>query len=99
MKKSTRDETSCPLMKKDAKGHCPGVVSIVGMPLMLLFDDHGRLACDDTHYPLWENFINLLKTLFCLEFFLIFLIFKALSREAHLLLKSEGWRKKCKNAN
>jgi hypothetical protein len=62
--KSARDETSCPLTKKNAKGHCPGMVAIVGMSLMLLSDDHGRLARDETPYPLWEKFITLLKTLF-----------------------------------
>jgi hypothetical protein len=58
--KSAHDETSCPLTKKNAKGHFPGVVAIVGMSLMLLSDDRGRLAHDETPYPLWENFITLL---------------------------------------
>ena len=63
MNKSARDETSCPLTKKNAKGHFPGVVAIMGMSLMLLSDDHGRLALDETPYSLWNKFITLLKTL------------------------------------
>jgi hypothetical protein len=53
--KSARDETSCPLTKENVKGHCPGVVAIVGMSLRLLSYDRGRLARDETPYSLWEK--------------------------------------------
>jgi hypothetical protein len=53
--KSARDKTSCPLTKENVKCHCPGVVAIVGMPLRLVFYDHGRLAHDETPYYLWEK--------------------------------------------
>ena len=55
MKKSTRDETSCPLTKENVKGHCLGVVAIVGMSLRLLSYARGRLACDETLYSLREK--------------------------------------------
>jgi hypothetical protein len=54
--KLARDETSCPLTL-NAKVHCPGVVAIVGMPLMLISYDHGRLSHDETPYPFWEKVI------------------------------------------
>jgi hypothetical protein len=69
-----------------SKGHCPGVVAIVGMSLRLLSYDRGRLAHDETPYSLWEKFIS------CIYFFFFFFR-RALLREAHLLLKSKGWRK------
>jgi hypothetical protein len=53
--KPARDETSCPLTKENVKGHCPGVVAIVGMSLRLLSYDRGRLARDETPYSLWEK--------------------------------------------
>jgi hypothetical protein len=46
--KTARDETSCPLTKENFKGHCPGVVAIVGMLLTLVSYDRGRLAHDET---------------------------------------------------
>jgi hypothetical protein len=51
--KLARDETSCPLTKENVKGHCPGVVAIMGMSLMLLSYDRGRLAHYETPYSLW----------------------------------------------
>ena len=63
--------------KKNVKGHCPGVVAIMGMSLMLLSYDRGRLDRDETPYSLWEKFIYISDLL----------------REAHLLLKSKGWCK------
>jgi hypothetical protein len=89
--KPTRDETSCPLML-NSKGHCHGVVAIVGMPLVLISYDCGRLAHDETPYPFWE------KVIFFIYIYYYFPFFKALLSEAHLLLKSVGWRKKCKNS-
>ena len=65
MNKSSCDETSCPLTL-NAKGHCPGVVAIVGMSLMLLSDNRGRLARDETPYSLWEK-KEILLILFFLE--------------------------------
>jgi hypothetical protein len=62
--KSSRDETSCPLTKENVKGHCPGVVSIMGMSLRLVSYDHGRLAHDETPYSLWEKKEILLLFLF-----------------------------------
>jgi hypothetical protein len=55
MNKSACDETSCPLTKENVKGHCPGVVAIVGMSLRLVFYDHGRMVHDETPYSLWEK--------------------------------------------
>jgi hypothetical protein len=55
--KPAHDETPCPL-KKNVKGYCLGVASIVGMSLMLLSYDHGRLARDETPYSLWEKFMT-----------------------------------------
>jgi uncharacterized membrane protein YobD (UPF0266 family) len=72
------------LTKENVKGHCPGVVSIVGMSLRLVSYDHGRLARDETPRSLWENFIVYIYILFFIIFFL---------REAHILLKSKGWYK------
>jgi hypothetical protein len=82
--KPARDETSCPLTKENVKGHCPGVVAIVGMSLRLVSYDRGRLARDETPRSLWEN---LYIYIYILYFFFFFL------REAHLLLKSKGWYK------
>jgi hypothetical protein len=59
--KPTRDETSCPLKKKNAKGHCPSVVAIIEMSLMLLYDYRGMLALDETPYSIWKKFITTLK--------------------------------------
>jgi hypothetical protein len=59
--KLARDETSCPL-KKSVKGHYPGVVAIVGMPLLLVSYDRGRLAHDETPY-------SFMKKRFLLHFF------------------------------
>ena len=67
MNKIVRDETSCPLEKENVKGHCPGVVAIVGMSLRLVSNDCGRLAHDETPYSLWEK-------IYCL-FFILFFIF------------------------
>jgi hypothetical protein len=53
--KPAHDETSCPLKKENVKGHCLGVVAIVGMSLRLVSYDHGRLAHDETPYSLWEK--------------------------------------------
>jgi hypothetical protein len=53
--KPTHDETPCPLTKENVKGHCLGVVAIVGMSLRLVSYDRGRLAHDETTYSLWEN--------------------------------------------
>jgi hypothetical protein len=55
VKKSARDETLCPLTKENVKGHCPGLVAIVGISVRLLSYDHGRLAHDETPYSLWEK--------------------------------------------
>jgi hypothetical protein len=86
--KPARDETSCPLTKS-VKGHCPGVVAIVGMSLSLVSYDRGRLARDETPYSLWENFIILYIYIYVCFFFFLMCLF----REAHLLLKSKGWYK------
>jgi len=51
----SRDETSCPLTKENVKGHCPGVVAIMGMSLRLLSYDRGRLARDETPRSLWKK--------------------------------------------
>jgi hypothetical protein len=40
---------------------------------MLLFDDLGRLARDETPYPLWEKFITLLIFYFFVS--IIFFVF------------------------
>jgi hypothetical protein len=66
--KPARDETSCPLTKENVKGHCPGVVAIVGMSLRLVSYDRGRLARDETPYSLWEK-----KNLLLFIFFFFFL--------------------------
>jgi hypothetical protein len=66
--KSARDETSCPLTL-NAKGHCPGVVAIVGMSLMLISYDRGRLAHDETPYPFWEKVFFFYYIYFFLFFF------------------------------
>jgi hypothetical protein len=71
--KSARDETSCPLTL-NAKGHCPGVVAIVGMSLMLISYDHGRLAHDETPYPFWEKVIFFYLYLFILLLFYYYFI-------------------------
>jgi hypothetical protein len=42
-------------MKENFKGHCPGVVAIVGKSLRLVSNDRGRLAHDETPYSLWEK--------------------------------------------
>jgi hypothetical protein len=63
---------------------------------MLLSDERGRLARDETPYSLWKKIITLLKKNSLIFFFFFFL--ELYQGEAHLLLKSEGWRKKCKNA-
>jgi hypothetical protein len=84
--KPARDETSCPLTKESVKGHYPGVVTIVGMPLTLVSYDRGRLARDETSHSLWEKFIIYIYILFFFYFFLFLM-------EAHLLLKSKGWYK------
>jgi hypothetical protein len=84
VKKPARDETSCPLTKENVKGHCPGVVAIVGMSLTLVSYDHGRLTHDETPYSLCQN---LIIYYICFFFFLI----ECLFREVHLLLKSKGW--------
>ena len=60
MNKPARDETSCPLTKENVKGHCPRVVAIMGMSLMLLSYDPGRLAHDETPYSLWNFFLLLI---------------------------------------
>ena len=52
MNKPARDETSCPLKKEYVKGHCPSVVAIVGMSLMLLSYDRGGLDHDETPHSL-----------------------------------------------
>ena len=57
MNKLVHDETSYAFML-NVKGHCPIVEDILGMPLMLFYYDHGRLAHYETPYPLWENFIT-----------------------------------------
>jgi hypothetical protein len=41
--------------KENVRGHCLGVVAIVGMSLRLLSYDHGRLALDETPYSLWKK--------------------------------------------
>jgi hypothetical protein len=74
VKKSARDETSCPLTL-NTKGHYPGVVAIVGMPLILLSYDHGRLAHDDTPYPFLGECYFLYLYLIIIPFFSFFLGF------------------------
>ena len=64
MNKPACDETSCPLKKENVKGHCPGVVDIVGMSLTLVSYDHGRLARDETPYFLWKKIITYLYSFF-----------------------------------
>ena len=87
MNKSACDETSFPLTL-NAKVHCPGVVAIVGMSLMLMSHDHGRLAHDGTPYPFWEKvifFIYLLLLLFIYFYFIYFLkIYLCFSRKRPL---------------
>ena len=66
------------------------MVAIVGISLMLLSDECGRLARDETPYSLWEKFITYIY-LFC--FPSLFSFFWTLLMEAHLLLKSKVWHK------
>jgi hypothetical protein len=73
--KPARDETPCPLTKKNVKGHCPGVVAIVGMSLTLLSYDRGRLARDETPYSLWEKFMTYIYLFFIFFFFSFFFFF------------------------
>jgi hypothetical protein len=61
------------LCKKNVKGYCPGVVAIVGIPLMLLSYDHGRLARDEIPYSLWEKFITYIYLFSCFFFFFFFI--------------------------
>jgi hypothetical protein len=72
--KSARDETSCPLTL-NAKGHFPGVVAIVGMSLMLISYDRGRLAHDETPYPFWEKVIFFIYIYLFYYYFLFFFFF------------------------
>lgn len=52
MIKPARDETSCPSDNFDyQEAHYPGVVAIMESHLLQPYD-HGRLARDETPYPL-----------------------------------------------
>jgi hypothetical protein len=91
--KSARDETSCPLTKGNVKGHCPGVVAIVGMSLRLVSNYRGRLAHDDTPYSLWEK-----KEILLIFFYLFFIFFKVYEGRLIYSVKVRDGIKKCKDA-
>jgi len=55
------------LTKENVKGDCPGVVAIMGMPLMLVSYDRGRLARDQTPHSFMKKNI-FITFLFFLNF-------------------------------